>query len=111
MLEKNNIILYTSVLALASFLTFFFHEMSHWVSYELLGYDAGFTLNTANLKDSEIVLSKTQKIITSGSGPLFTILQALFVFFCIKEKKEFISLSLSFPSFCNAIRCRGSKYL
>jgi hypothetical protein len=34
------------------------------------------------------VLSKTQKIITSGSGPLFTILQALFVFFVLKKRRN-----------------------
>ncbi len=88
MMTKNNIILYTIVLAIASFLTFFFHEMSHWVAYELLGYDAGFSLNGANLKNSKIELSKTQRIITSASGPLFTILQSILVYFLIKKRKN-----------------------
>lgn len=87
-MTKNNIILYTIVLTIASFLTFFFHEMSHWIAYELLGYDAGFSLNSANLKNPKIELSKTQRIITSGSGPLFTIIQAILVYFLIKKRRN-----------------------
>ncbi|MFT6994871.1 MAG: hypothetical protein ACJA1P_001610, partial [Maribacter sp.] len=36
---------YLAVLILATFLTFFFHEMSHWIAYEVLGYNAGFSIN------------------------------------------------------------------
>jgi len=75
---------YFSIVILATFLTFFFHEFFHWVAYELLGYEAGFTLNTSSLKD-EVTLTNVEKIITSGAGPLFTIVQAL-VFFVILKK-------------------------
>lgn len=76
---------YFGVIIIATFLTFFFHEFFHWIAYQLLGYDAGFTLNTASLKNNEIVLSNTERIITSAAGPIFTIIQA-FVFFSILKK-------------------------
>lgn len=55
--------------------------MSHWIAYELLGYDAGFTLNGASVKDKAIQLSQTERIITSASGPIFTIIQAIVFYF------------------------------
>jgi hypothetical protein len=89
---------YIGVMIVATFLTFFFHEMSHWVSYELLGYDAGFTLNGASIKDPSIELSKTQRIITSGSGPVFTIIQGIvFYFILIKYKNIMLYPFLFLP--------------
>ncbi|RTY90126.1 hypothetical protein EKM01_11645 [Flavobacterium sp. RSP46] len=76
---------YIGILILATLITFFFHEMSHWISYKLLGYNAGFTLNGASLKDSTIELSKIQRIITSASGPLFTIIQGITFFFILRK--------------------------
>ena len=76
---------------IATFLTFFFHEMSHWIAYELLGYDAGFTLNGASVKDASVTLTKTHRIITSASGPVFTILQGI-VFYIILKKRNNIML-------------------
>lgn len=99
MMTKNNIILYTIVLVIASFLTFFFHEMCHWIAYELLGYDAGFTLNTSNLKSPKIELSKIQRIITSGSGPLFTIFQAIFFYFVLKKRNNIMLYPFLFLPF------------
>lgn len=82
---------YILVMITATFLTFFFHEMSHWIAYELLGYDAGFTLNGASVKDSSIKLTKTHRMITSAAGPLFTIIQAI-VFYYILQKRNNIML-------------------
>ena len=82
---------YVAVLIVATFLTFFFHEMSHWIAYELLGYDAGFTLNGASVKDSNITLSKTERMITSAAGPVFTVIQAI-VFYVILQKRKTIML-------------------
>lgn len=76
---------YVAIMIVATFLTFFFHEMSHWIAYELLGYDAGFTLNGASVKDNTIKLSKLHRIITSASGPVFTIIQAIVFFFILKK--------------------------
>ncbi len=99
MITKNNLIKYTIAIVVATFITFFFHEMSHWVSYELLGYDAGFTLNTANVKNPEIKLSTNQRIITSGSGPLFTIIQATVFYFILKKKNNLMLYPFLFLPF------------
>ena len=87
------------MLVLATFLTFFFHEMCHWLSYEFMGYDAGFTLNGASMKNSAIELSKTQRIITSGSGPLFTICQAIVLYFILKKHKSIMLYPFLFLPF------------
>ncbi len=91
--------LYIIVIAVATFLTFFFHEMSHWLAYELLGYDAGFTLNGASLKDSSIQLSKTERIIASGSGPLFTLIQAIIFYIVLKKRKTILLYPFLFIPF------------
>jgi len=90
---------YFAVLILATFGTFFFHEMSHWISYELLGYDAGFTLNGASLKDSTIELSKTHRIITSASGPIFTIIQGIIFYFILIKRKNIMLYPFLFLPF------------
>lgn len=85
---KLDYLKYFRVLILATFLTFFFHEMSHWIAYELLGYNAGFTLNGASVKDTATKLSKTERIITSAAGPIFTIIQAIVFFIILKKGKN-----------------------
>lgn len=76
---------YFGVMVLATFLTFFFHEICHWIAYELLGYDAGFTLNGASVKDSSIKLTKAHRMITSAAGPLFTLIQGTAFYFILKK--------------------------
>ena len=98
-MTSTKIIKYFTVLVGVTFLTFFFHEMSHWISYKFLGYDAGFTINQAYLKDSSIQLTKTEKILTSSSGPLFTILQALTSYFILKKNKNIMLYPLLFLPF------------
>ena len=84
---------------IATFLTFFFHEMSHWLAYELLGFDAGFTLNGASVKDTTQKLSKTQRIITGACGPIFTIIQAIIFYFILKKKKNLMLYPFLFLPF------------
>lgn len=98
-IKPTQLIIYVGILAAATFLTFFFHEMSHWIAYELLGYDAGFTLNTANIKDSSITLSKVERIITSGAGPLFTIIQAIAFYFILKKRNNIMLYPFLFLPF------------
>ena len=99
MITKSNLLIYTGAIILATFLTFFFHEMFHWVAYEIMGYDAGFTLNTSSLKNPKIELSKTQRIITSGSGPLFTILQAIVFYFILRKRNNLMLYPFLFLPF------------
>ncbi|WP_299123195.1 hypothetical protein [uncultured Tenacibaculum sp.] len=90
---------YIVIMIIAAFLTFFFHEMSHWISYELLGYKAGFTLNGASLKDSSIKLTKMNRIITSGAGPLFTIVQGVVFYYILKKYKNIMLYPFLFLPF------------
>jgi hypothetical protein len=73
--------------------------MSHWIAYELLGYDAGFTLNGASVKDSSIELTKTHRMITSASGPIFTILQAIVFYLLLKKRKNILLYPFLFLPF------------
>ena len=82
---------YFLTIVVITFLTFFFHELFHWIGYEILGYDAGFTLNGASVKDSNIELPKSHRMLTNALGPLFTMAQA-FVFFMILKKHKNIYL-------------------
>lgn len=90
---------YLIVMIIATFLTFFFHEMSHWLAYELLGFDAGFTLNGASIKDSTQKLSKAQRIITSACGPIFTIIQAVIFYFILNKNKKLMLYPFLFLPF------------
>jgi hypothetical protein len=90
---------YFGVMVIATFITFFFHEMCHWIAYELLGYNAGFTLNGASVKDSSINLSKAHRIITSAAGPVFTIFQAVVFFFILKKYNNILLYPFLFLPF------------
>ncbi|MFK8059652.1 MAG: hypothetical protein AB8B78_06115 [Polaribacter sp.] len=93
------LIKYTAILIIATFITFFFHEMCHWIAYELLGYDAGFTLNGASVKNSNLKLTKTQRIITSAAGPIFTICQAIVFYFILRKHKNILLYPFLFLPF------------
>lgn len=99
MLTKNNILKYFGIVLLATFLSFLFHEIAHWVSYELLGFDASFTLNTANVKDKNVELTKMQNIISDASGPIFTIFQAIFFYFLLLKKNNIFLYPFLFIAF------------
>ena len=89
-MKKEILLKYLICLVIAGLISNILHEFSHWIAYELLGFNAGFTLNTTNLKNSSIVLSNTQRIITSGAGPLFTIIQAVVFYFILKRKDNIL---------------------
>lgn len=84
---------------IATFFTFFFHEMSHWIAYELLGYDAGFTLNGASVKDASIKLTQTHRMITSAAGPIFTMIQATVFYFVLRKYKNILLYPFLFIPF------------
>lgn len=90
---------YVVLLIIATFVTFFFHEMSHWIAYELLGYDAGFTLNGASVKDKSISLTQTHRMITSAAGPMFTVIQAVVFYFILKKHKNILFYPFIFLPF------------
>ena len=104
-MNLNQLPKYIALMAVATFLTFFFHEMSHWIAYELLGYDAGFTLNGSSLKDSEISLPMAHRIITSAAGPVFTIIQAIFFYLLLKKHKNVLLYPFLFIPFIMRLGC------
>ncbi len=79
--------------------SFFFHEIAHWSAYTLLGYDAGFTLNTAFVKDSSLELSFSDKLISDAAGPVFTIIQALVFYFLLKRRNSIYLYVILFAAF------------
>lgn len=90
---------YFGILIVATFLTFFFHELSHWIAFELLGYNAGFTLNGTSANDTSIKLIKVHRIITSASGPIFTIIQGVVFYFVLKKHKNIMLYPFLFLPF------------
>jgi hypothetical protein len=90
---------YLGILIVATFLTFFFHELFHWLAYEALGYEAGFTLNGASTRGSDVNLTKLERIITSSSGPIFTMIQATVFYFLLKKHKNIMLYPFLFIPF------------
>ena len=71
---------------LAVFLSFFFHELFHWITGELLGYKMTMTLNSVSPAGGQYIKHWYETLI-SAAGPVFTILQAA-AFYIIMRKNE-----------------------
>ncbi|MDY8137420.1 hypothetical protein [Aquimarina sp. 2201CG5-10] len=78
---------YILITGLAVVLSFFFHELAHWATGELLGYTMGMTLNSAFLTEGEYHTAWHSNLI-SAAGPLFTILTAFLFFYVIRKTKN-----------------------
>jgi len=72
---------YIFITAIAIFTSFFFHELAHWATGELLGNKMGMSLNST-YPLSGGYLKEWHANIVNAAGPLFTIIQA-FVFYVI----------------------------
>ncbi|WP_160114619.1 hypothetical protein [Aquimarina sp. AU474] len=78
---------YILITALAVVLSFFFHELAHLVTGELLGYSMKMTLNSAFLSEG-IYESEWHNQLVSAGGPIFTIISAFFFFYIIRKTKN-----------------------
>ncbi|MBL0152381.1 MAG: hypothetical protein IPP93_02400 [Chitinophagaceae bacterium] len=78
---------YIILCALAVFLTWILHEFSHWSAGELLGLHMTMSLNRTFQLHAE-TSSVSNAVIISIAGPLFTLCQAVIVFFIIKKTKN-----------------------
>lgn len=80
---------YIVIILIAVFLSTLFHELAHWGTGEILGNKMTASLNSANVISGEYKHEWNRNFIT-GAGPLFTILQAIVVFFLLNKypKKE-----------------------
>ena len=80
---------YTAISMIAVFITFFLHELSHWIAGELLGYKMTMTLNSVSLTEGKY-LKTWHETIVSAAGPVFTILQASTFYIIMRQNKDFL---------------------
>ena len=80
---------YTIISMIAVFLTFFFHEIFHWIAGELLGYKMTMTLNSVSLTEGQYIKSWHDTLV-SAAGPIFTILQASTFFIIMRQNKNIL---------------------
>jgi len=76
---------YIGICLLAVLFTFIIHETAHWLCSTLLGYETVMTINTTfpvNGKYKSLLHSN----LVSVSGPIITIIQALLIFYYLKNK-------------------------
>ena len=78
---------YIMICLIAVFLTFVFHELAHYLTGTLLGYDMQMTLNSVNLIEGQQYEADWQKQLVSISGPIFTIIQAIIFYRILKKNK------------------------
>ncbi|WP_298510318.1 hypothetical protein [uncultured Kordia sp.] len=76
---------YTFIGILAVLITWCIHEFTHWITSELLGYEAFMRLNSVGPVNGAIS-NEGHKAIISISGPIITILQGVIVFVLLKSK-------------------------
>lgn len=76
---------YAGVVLLVVCFSWGIHELAHWLAATALGYEAVMTLNTVYLKSGEYK-QDWHWILVSGIGPLITILQALVVYWWLRQK-------------------------
>ncbi|AXT60338.1 hypothetical protein D1816_08230 [Aquimarina sp. AD10] len=67
--------------------SFFFHELAHFVTGSLLGYEMGMTLNSAYLIEGKYSTVWHNQLV-SAAGPIFTILTGFLFFYIIKKTKN-----------------------
>lgn len=77
---------YVVAAAAAVFFTFLFHEASHWLAGVLLGNDMRMTLNSAYPVSG--YRESWHAGIVSGAGPLFTVAQAVIVYWLMQRNRS-----------------------
>lgn len=79
---------YSLITLIAVFLTFFFHEFSHWITGELLGYKMTMRLNYVSLTNGGECKEFWEKNLISAAGPIFTIIQGIIFYLIMKKYKN-----------------------
>ncbi|MFM6926307.1 MAG: hypothetical protein ACKOU7_12450 [Ferruginibacter sp.] len=75
---------YLLVIAIAVFLTFELHELTHFFTGEWLGNKMAMTLNSG-YPENGFYLKDWHYVVVSAAGPLFTIVQGLIFYFLLKK--------------------------
>jgi hypothetical protein len=81
---------YALITLIAVLFTFIFHEFTHWLTGELLGYKMTMRLNYASLTGKGVYKEFWEENLVSASGPIFTIIQGI-IFYLIMEKYKNIN--------------------
>lgn len=95
--RKINIQLIVTI-GLFVILSFFFHELAHYIMGSVLGYDMTMTLNTVNLSEGSFA-HDWQRQLVSAAGPLFTIITAIIFFYVLRKKDNIYVYLLLFIAF------------
>jgi hypothetical protein len=86
MKEKNIIDLkYIIITVFAVLFTWIVHEFCHWIVGRCLGYQMAMTLNSAYVLNGDYNFDWEHQV-SSAAGPVFTILQAITVYFIMKNR-------------------------
>ena len=75
---------YVVISLIAVFLTFFFHELCHWLAGESLGYKMTMTINGVTVTVGQY-LKNWHETFVSAAGPIFTLIQATVFFFIMRQ--------------------------
>lgn len=78
--------------------TWFIHEFAHWLTFELLGYEAVMTINITSPLNAESI-SDWHRIFISSSGPIVTIIQGIIAFILLKDYWKKLYYALLFTAF------------
>lgn len=79
---------YSLIILIAVFFTFFFHEFSHWITGELLGYKMTMRLNYVSLTGGGEYKEFWENNVISAAGPIFTIIQGIVFYEIMKKYKN-----------------------
>ncbi len=85
MTDKKITFTYIIAVIVAVIATWIIHEFAHWITSELLGYEAILRINGVSPLDGQNP-TDLDKILISASGPVITVLQALIIFFVLKSR-------------------------
>lgn len=88
---------YVSVTFIAVVFTWILHEMAHWLTGTLMGYNMLMSLN--KVFPASGYNAKIDYHLVSAAGPLITLLEAIIVFILIRRRKRIVLYPFLFACF------------
>ncbi len=101
---------YIFITLVAVLLTWLLHEFSHWFMGVLLGYEMGFTLNSAFPIQGNYNQQWHQHLI-SAAGPIVTIAQAIVCFFLVVRRPVYKLFPILFVPFYMRLLASGMNFI
>jgi hypothetical protein len=99
--DYSNVIIdkrYILVFSIAVFSSWVLHEFAHWAAGELLGYKMAMTLNSSYPVDGKYLQNWHYQVI-SAAGPIFTLIEALLIFWLMIQRKRILLYPFIFTCF------------